>query len=59
MGRVGGTNGRDEKFIQNFGWKTEGKMPTGSPTSIRADNIRTNLRVIVLGNLGLHSSGSG
>jgi hypothetical protein len=31
MGGSCGTHGKDEKFIQNFGWKSEGKTPLGKP----------------------------
>jgi hypothetical protein len=38
---------RDVKFIQNFGWKPEGKRPRERTRHRWEDNIRMDLREIV------------
>jgi len=44
MGTAFSMHGRDEKCIQNFRRKLEGKRPHGGTSSIWEDNIRMNLR---------------
>jgi hypothetical protein len=39
-------HGRDEKYIQNCDWKTEGKRPLGRPRHRWEDNIRMDLSEI-------------
>jgi hypothetical protein len=39
MGGTRSTRGRDEKCIQYFGWKTEGKRPLGRSRRRWEDNI--------------------
>jgi hypothetical protein len=34
----------EEKCVQNFDWKTEGKRPLGRPRSSREVNVRMCLR---------------
>jgi hypothetical protein len=43
MGGICFTRGRDEKFIQYFGLKTEGKRPFGRPRHRWEVNIRIDL----------------
>jgi hypothetical protein len=49
MGTACYTNGREEKCIQNIGWKPEGKRPLGRPRCRWVDNIKVNL-----GEIGWH-----
>jgi hypothetical protein len=44
MGRAWSTHGRDEKFIQIFGLKPEGRRLFGRPMRRLEDNIRMDLR---------------
>jgi hypothetical protein len=37
MGGACSKDGRDEKLIQNFGWKPEGKRPFGRPRHVWED----------------------
>jgi len=46
MGGACSTHGRDEKRIQTFGRKPEGKRPLGRPRCSWEDNIRMDLREI-------------
>jgi len=39
-------HGRDEKFIQNFGWKTQRERPLRRPRNRWEHNIRLDLREI-------------
>jgi len=46
MGRTCGMHGRDEKCVQYFGWKTEGKRPLRRTRQRWVDNIRMDFREI-------------
>jgi hypothetical protein len=46
MGEACNTDGRDEKYILYFGWKTEGRRPLGRPRRRWEDNIRMALREV-------------
>jgi len=51
--------GRDEKCVQIFFQKPEGKRPLGRHGHRWEDSIRMDLRQIGWGKCGLDSSGSG
>jgi hypothetical protein len=44
MGEACSPHGRDEKYIQNFGWKAELKRPLGRQKRRWEDNIKMDLR---------------
>jgi hypothetical protein len=46
MGQVCSTQGRDDKYIQNFSGELEGKRPIGKPGRRPEDNIKINLKDI-------------
>jgi len=46
MGQTCTMHGRDEKFIQNFGWETEGKRQLRRPKHRCEDNIKMDLTEI-------------
>jgi hypothetical protein len=43
MGGVCGTCGRQERFIQGFGWESEGKRPFVRPKCKWEDNLNMDL----------------
>jgi hypothetical protein len=49
MGGACSTHGRDEKYVQNFGWRNLKGRELGSPKRRWEDNIRMDLRVIEWG----------
>jgi len=58
MGGACRTYGGEERFIQSFGGKLEGKRPLGSPRHRWEDNIKMDLQEVGCGRYGLDRAGS-
>jgi hypothetical protein len=45
-------HGGGERHLQDFGWEAEGKRPLGRPRHRWQDNIKMDLREILMGQTG-------